>query len=155
MPPHVPPPPPTVFMAHSIMLQIVPGSKVADMIQRYLPSPDILAAVCILLVLLWWWSTRSKGQRLPPGPTGIPFLGSALLFLDIQSLHIKLMDFVKKYGKIVRLKVGQKQMVLLNSADVIREAFVEKGEYFNERPAHLQWAKKANRHTGKLHDTST
>ncbi|KAL0985511.1 hypothetical protein UPYG_G00157850 [Umbra pygmaea] len=68
-----------------------------------------------------------------PGPLSLPLLGNMLELAD-NHLPNHLTALASRYGKIYRLKCGNSTMVVLNSADVIREALVKKWSDFAGRP---------------------
>lgn len=63
----------------------------------------------------------------------MPVLGY-LPFLDCRRLHQSLMSLGRRYGNVFSLKIGAQTVVVLNSADVIRECLVEKATSFDGRP---------------------
>eukprot|EP00057_Strongylocentrotus_purpuratus_P014298 XP_011668772.1 PREDICTED: cytochrome P450 2J1-like [Strongylocentrotus purpuratus] len=74
-----------------------------------------------------------RGSRFPAGPLGVPVLGY-LPFLDCRRLHRSLMSLGRRYGNVFSLKIGAQTVVVLNSADVIRECLVQKATSFDGRP---------------------
>ena len=44
------------------------------------------------------------------------------------------MELAKKYGDVFSIRVGQRWMVVLNGAEMIKEALVKKGVDFANRP---------------------
>lgn len=65
--------------------------------------------------------SKSRSLPLPPGPTGIPFLGQ-LPFIG-KDFHLTLTDLSKKYGSIYQIYLGSKRVVVINDAKIIKEAF--------------------------------
>ncbi|XP_030854362.1 cytochrome P450 2J2-like [Strongylocentrotus purpuratus] len=76
---------------------------------------------------------KTRGSRFPAGPLGVPVLGY-LPFLDCRRLHRSLMSLGRRYGNVFSLKIGAQTVVVLNSADVIRECLVGKATSFDGRP---------------------
>ncbi|KAF3341794.1 Ferruginol synthase [Carex littledalei] len=68
---------------------------------------------------------------LPPGPTGLPLLGS-LPFLD-PSLHTYFADLSKKYGPIFSLRLGSKLTVVISSPSLARAILREHDDTFANR----------------------
>ncbi|XP_072181241.1 cytochrome P450 2D6-like [Diadema setosum] len=74
----------------------------------------------------------SRVHRLPPGPRGLPFLGS---LLDFRSdVFEKLADLAKLHGPIVYLQIGKTRIVVLSSTDLIKEAFQRNAANCSHRP---------------------
>ncbi|XP_077993792.1 steroid 17-alpha-hydroxylase/17,20 lyase-like [Glandiceps talaboti] len=71
-------------------------------------------------------------NEYPDGPFCLPFLGNIVQLGDDP--HRTLRDMSRKYGKILSVKLGDKQAVVLNSMELLREAMVQKGQDFNARP---------------------
>ncbi|ELU03104.1 hypothetical protein CAPTEDRAFT_192293 [Capitella teleta] len=74
--------------------------------------------------------------RLPPGPYGIPCIG-CLLNAEGFSDGSEQQKFKQKYGNIVSVQLGSDLQIWLNSADLIKEAFVNNTNEFSHRPDSL------------------
>ncbi|XP_033639200.1 steroid 17-alpha-hydroxylase/17,20 lyase-like [Asterias rubens] len=70
-------------------------------------------------------------RRMPPGPSSIPFIGNALS-IDCNAPHLSMLELAKKYGNIFSIKLGSQRVVILNSCEVIKEAY--KGLDISHRP---------------------
>ncbi|RWW45025.1 hypothetical protein BHE74_00049185 [Ensete ventricosum] len=79
-------------------------------------SIAILFTTILYLVCL-----RKRRSNLPPGPRGLPVLGS-LPFLD-PDLHRWFADLGRVHGPVMRLRLGAKPCVVLSSASVARDVF--------------------------------
>ncbi|KAJ3692775.1 hypothetical protein LUZ60_011870 [Juncus effusus] len=80
-----------------------------------------------ILVLLRW---KTK-PHLPPGPTGLPLIGS-LLFLD-PSLHTYFTKLSKKYGPIFSLRLGSKLVVVISSPSLAKAVLKDQDNTFANR----------------------
>ncbi|XP_078165715.1 flavonoid 3'-monooxygenase CYP75B137-like [Carex rostrata] len=74
---------------------------------------------------------RRRTPPLPPGPTGLPLVGS-LPFLD-PSLHTYFADLSKKYGPIFSLRLGSKLTVVISSPSLARAILREHDDTFSNR----------------------
>ncbi|XP_078657794.1 cytochrome P450 1A1-like [Branchiostoma floridae x Branchiostoma belcheri] len=83
------------------------------------------------LVLVSWVLDIIKRWRMPPGPFFWPIIGNLLMFGG--QFYLTFVELGKKYGDVFSLKLGMRDVVVLNSLDVIREAFVKKGADFAGR----------------------
>ncbi|KAG9269338.1 cytochrome P450 2C5-like isoform X1 [Astyanax mexicanus] len=105
-----------------------------ESILRYL---DWISVVLVLLAgflslfLLEIFRLNSSRFHIPPGPKPLPFVGNLPEFMKNP------MDFIRsmaKYGEMSSMYLGRKPVVMLNSMDVVKEAFVQNGAVFAGRP---------------------
>ncbi|XP_063968800.1 cytochrome P450 1A1-like isoform X1 [Lytechinus pictus] len=87
-----------------------------------------LGVVTVTLAL--WTMMRPKG--FPPGPRGLPFIGSIYSMTDSPEVVFK--KWSKQYGDIFGFKVGERWMVVLNRQALIKEAVLKQGVDFADRP---------------------
>ena len=64
---------------------------------------------------------RHAAAGLPPGPKGLPILGS-LLSLQKEP-HIRINDIVRKYGDVCTIRLGGTPTVVISHPLMLREAF--------------------------------
>ncbi|KFM67323.1 Cytochrome P450 2J2, partial [Stegodyphus mimosarum] len=93
--------------------------------------PSVIIYILFPLILYRIITYIIKRRNFPPGPIGLPVVGY-LPFLT-KNAHLKLTDLGKKYGEVFSLQLGSKPVVVLNSANVIREAF-SKSEFLGRPP---------------------
>ena len=91
---------------------------------------SLCLAVTLLLLFLGLAKIRRNG--LPPGPFGLPIVGSLLHLGD--SPHLTLSKMAKVYGSVFSIRLGCRNVIVLNSQDVIKEAFSKKAGHFSSRP---------------------
>ena len=66
-------------------------------------------------------ATSDLPKKLPPGPRGLPIVGS---LLDIRhDTHLSIDRLVKRYGDICLLRFGSVPTVIISDADLLHEAF--------------------------------
>ncbi|KAK8756659.1 hypothetical protein V5799_000640 [Amblyomma americanum] len=63
--------------------------------------------------------SRKERKRLPPGPNGVPILGY-IPFIR-KPFHIVFKELSEEYGPIFRLRLGSKDVVVLNDLTSVRE----------------------------------
>ncbi|XP_056304899.1 cytochrome P450 2B4-like [Danio aesculapii] len=85
----------------------------------------------IFLVLFEICRIRSYKGRFPPGPTPLPFVGTIPHFLKNPMGFIRSLS---QYGEMTTVYLGRKPAILLNSLQVMKEAFVQNGSSFCGRP---------------------
>uniref|UniRef100_A0A4W4DYG1 Cytochrome P450, family 2, subfamily AE, polypeptide 1 n=1 Tax=Electrophorus electricus TaxID=8005 RepID=A0A4W4DYG1_ELEEL len=92
-----------------------------------------LALLVLLLSLLLLEVFRMTSSRscTPPGPTPLPFLGNMHQILRDPMAHIRLMS---QYGEMCTMHLGRKPIIVLNSMELMKEAYIHKGTVFSGRP---------------------
>lgn len=93
-------------------------------------STKILAVFLAVLVLVRTLQMLKEASSLPPGPWGLPILGS-LPFLK-GDLHLHFRDLTHKYGSLFSTRLGSQLIVVLSDYKMIRDAF--RKEEFTGRP---------------------
>ena len=99
----------------------------------------MLAAVVALLVFVaavYVASTIWENRHLPPGPFPLPVLGN-LLSIGQRMPYRDLANMAKKHGKVFRVHMGSRKVIVLSSYELAREALVTKAKDFAGRPPHL------------------
>uniref|UniRef100_A0A914WW44 unspecific monooxygenase n=1 Tax=Plectus sambesii TaxID=2011161 RepID=A0A914WW44_9BILA len=80
---------------------------------------------------LWKYFTASGGNKLglpePPGPYGLPVVGY-MPFLGSKP-HLVFAKLSQKYGDIFQVQLGTQKVVVLNSLDVIKEAYIKDASF--------------------------
>ncbi|XP_078486709.1 cytochrome P450 2F3-like [Ciona intestinalis] len=92
---------------------------------------EIVIAVLATVFLHWLFIALFNPWRYPPGPAGIPLIGS--LHLAAPEFHIKLPKLAKKYGPIFTITAGSRRVVFLVGYDVIKEVITDRAKDFASR----------------------
>ncbi|XP_030074127.1 cytochrome P450 2A5-like isoform X3 [Microcaecilia unicolor] len=71
-------------------------------------------------------------DKLPPGPTPLPFIGN-LLQIDTNGTAKGLMKMSEKYGPVFRLYIGPEMTVILSGYEAVKEALIDQAEVFGGR----------------------
>ncbi|KAH8701134.1 putative cytochrome P450 phenylacetate 2-hydroxylase [Talaromyces proteolyticus] len=67
-----------------------------------------------------------------PGPPGLPLVGS---LTHLESGHIqKLAQWTKKYGDVIRVSLGEREAVFINSHKALAQTVVQQGPAYQSRP---------------------
>ncbi|XP_063443024.1 cytochrome P450 1A1-like [Mytilus trossulus] len=87
----------------------------------------------VTLVLVNFFQTLWNDLYLsPPGPWGFPILGHLPLLGSNPAKT--LMNISRTYGDVFKIRMGSWPTIVLNSREAIREALMDKGEVFSDRP---------------------
>ena len=96
-----------------------------------------LATVFIFLIV-FYLSWKLFGRRhLPPGPWGYPIIGSIPRF-DLRKIST-FRNLRKQYGDLYTLTFGQRNIVVVNGYDTLREVFVKHGDKTADRPSNYSF----------------
>nr|GMC47489.1 cytochrome P450 83B1-like [Ipomoea batatas] len=77
-----------------------------------------------------------KSPSSPPGPPGLPIIGNWHQFHSSE-LHVFLWKLSKKYGSLMRMKLGSREVVVISSASMAKEALKTHDLAFSSRPAFI------------------
>nr|AGT16500.1 hypothetical protein SHCRBa_022_D13_R_80 [Saccharum hybrid cultivar R570] len=92
-------------------------------------------AALAVAVAVTRYNRRYMGLRLPPGPPVWPVVGNLFQVAFSGKLFIHyIRDLRKEYGPILTLRMGERTLVIISSAELAHEALVEKGQEFASRP---------------------
>jgi len=104
----------------------------------FTPATWVVSVLTFVLFYILLQSRRPA--NLPPGPPSLPLVGS-LPFIDYKALNKDInseaRNISKKYGDICHFYVGRKLVVILDSYDSIKEAFVSQGVNFAGRTGEI------------------
>ncbi|KAL1777341.1 cytochrome P450 2J3 isoform X1 [Sigmodon hispidus] len=110
------------------------GSLVAT-IWTALHLRTLLLSAVIFLFLAGYFK-RQRPKNYPPGPRGLPFVG-CIFQLDFEKPHLSVQPFVKKYGNILSLNLGDMTSVVITGLPLIKEIFTNKEQNILKRPVTL------------------
>lgn len=97
-------------------------------------ASSVALCFCIFLGVLFLtsWKTHQKRQRLPPGPTPLPFLGT-LRKIKPHLLYKTSVELSKEYGPVFTVWMGSTPVVVLCGYDTVKDALVNHAEEFGGR----------------------
>ncbi|KAK7940750.1 cytochrome P450 [Apiospora aurea] len=94
-----------------------------------------LSILVALLVTLVRFSLKSlRPRNYPPGPPALPFIGNVHHFAAPKPF-LKFAEWRAKYGDIIGLKIGPGNLVVLNSARLVRDLLDKRGSIYSGRPS--------------------
>ncbi|KAK4422732.1 Geraniol 8-hydroxylase [Sesamum alatum] len=93
----------------------------------------LLCSLLTLCIYFFLTTVKIKTKRLPPGPTGLPVLGSLVTIGNRP--HESLSKLAKTYGPLMTVKFGMIKIVVVSSAEMAREIFQKNDQAFSGRPA--------------------
>ena len=99
---------------------------------EYIKYEVVLALLIMVFIGLLIVRNFQKPAKLPPGPPGLPIVGSIpFLGSDLRSSLLKLS---KKYGDVYHVYIGGMLVVVLNGYGTIKEALVHNADVYSGRP---------------------
>ncbi|KAF5287398.1 hypothetical protein FQR65_LT12223 [Abscondita terminalis] len=78
--------------------------------------------------------TRKSDFLEPPSPMSLPIIGHLHLLGGYEVPYQAFTNLGKKYGNVIKLKLGNVKSVVVNGQESIREVLVSKGHHFDSRP---------------------
>ncbi|XP_077998179.1 cytochrome P450 2U1-like [Glandiceps talaboti] len=90
-----------------------------------------LILVFLLTFFTFVWIFR-RPSNLPPGPIGLPIIGS--LFSLGRKPYKTFLEWSQVYGDVMSVRLGTELVVVLNSREAIKDALVKQAAKFSERP---------------------
>jgi len=110
------------------------------------PSLQLSTALAVsgsLLVFVWYMMQKKRQQRCLPGPTTLPLVGNLIQFINNKECIPQMFNrWTDKYGPIFVIRIGQVDAIVINTMDLIREAFSVRAMVFSDRPSSLPLIKR-------------
>nr|GMC47487.1 cytochrome P450 83B1-like [Ipomoea batatas] len=101
----------------------------------------LLFLLPVALILIYYYilpSSKRNGKERSslPGPPGLPIIGNLHQF-DSAKPHVFLWKLSKKYGPLMRMKLGSREVVVISSARMAKEALKIHDLVFSSRPSFI------------------
>lgn len=106
-----------------------------------------LLGLVVVVVLLVCYDLMAKKKRKgasnnignndlpePPSPRSFPIIGHMHLLGGYEVPYQAFTQLGKKYGNVVKLRLGSVNCVVVNEQENIREVLITKGHHFDSRP---------------------
>ncbi|XP_041107781.1 cytochrome P450 1B1-like [Polyodon spathula] len=111
--------------------------RILEEISRPSPQSVLLISLTVLAVVhLWRWFQQlvrnTKKGPAPPGPFPWPVIGNAAQIGSTP--HLSFTRMAQQYGDVFQIKLGSRNVVVLNGEDTIKQALIKKGTDFAGRP---------------------
>ncbi|KAJ4970959.1 hypothetical protein NE237_004058 [Protea cynaroides] len=92
----------------------------------------LISLFCAIVLAITISKLRGKRFKLPPGPFPIPVFGNWLQVGDDLN-HRNLTDLARRFGDILLLRMGQRNLVVVSSPDHAKEVLHTQGVEFGSR----------------------
>nr|UIP35210.1 cinnamate 4-hydroxylase 1 [Leucojum aestivum] len=93
---------------------------------------SLLAVFFAIILSIVISKLRGKKLRLPPGPLPVPVFGNWLQVGDDLN-HRNLTSLAKRFGDLLMLRMGQRNLVVVSSPDLARDVLHTQGVEFGSR----------------------
>ncbi|XP_037554094.1 cytochrome P450 2J6 [Nematolebias whitei] len=93
---------------------------------------SLLLFVVVFIITADYIKNR-RPVGFPPGPRAFPIVGN-IFTLDQNRAHESLMQLAKKHGNVYSIRFGQRQAVVLNGFEAVKEGLATKGDSTVDRP---------------------
>ncbi|XP_006926887.1 cytochrome P450 2K6-like [Pteropus alecto] len=93
----------------------------------------VLSLILIFLLNIKIFMTKASKQHFPPGPRPLPIIGN-LHILNLKRPYQTMLELSQKYGSIYTIQMGPKKVVVLSGYETVKDALVNYGDQFGERP---------------------
>nr|XP_036588032.1 cytochrome p450 [Colletotrichum truncatum]KAF6799173.1 cytochrome p450 [Colletotrichum truncatum] len=107
------------------------------------PALLALATLPFLYLIGSWALAARRPKDFPPGPPPTWGFGNALQ-IPLDKSFLKFGEWKETYGDIIGLKIGSQDMVILQSAEHVRELFEKRGSIYSDRTEPYITAKVIN-----------
>ncbi|XP_074303471.1 trans-cinnamate 4-monooxygenase-like [Silene latifolia] len=102
----------------------------------WLVHKGLYALFFTVIVAITLSKLRGKKLKLPPGPLPIPIFGNWLQVGNDLN-HRNLLDFAKRFGDILLLRMGVRNVVVVSSPELAKDVLHTQGAEFGSRPRNL------------------
>lgn len=116
-------------------------SLIASLVTDSSTLQTSLVCIATFIFIIWWRTCASRSRVcLPPGPRGWPWVGYLpnvvyQMAWKKRETHEVIGDLAKTYGGACGLRLGAKNVVVLNGYEAIKEAFQHPD--MNDRPQNV------------------
>ncbi|TEA20468.1 Cytochrome P450 monooxygenase patH [Colletotrichum sidae] len=107
------------------------------------PAAWALLLLPFLYIIATWALAGRRPKNYPPGPPPVLGLGN-ILQIPPEHAFLKFHEWKQTFGDIIGLKVGSQNMVVLQSAEHVKELIEKRGSIYSDRPQPYITAKLIN-----------
>ncbi|KAM3930495.1 cytochrome P450 2K1-like [Leptodactylus fuscus] len=110
------------------------------------PVTILLSVLCILFLVVVFKNRNERNyDNFPPGPTPLPILGN-ILSINMSAPYKTFMELSKTYGTVFSVQIALRKILVLCGYDTIKDALINHGDKFVDRPIAKLFAKTTKDH---------
>ncbi|KAL0432861.1 UNVERIFIED_CONTAM: cytochrome [Sesamum latifolium] len=94
----------------------------------------LILVLPVIFIYLFLKNRKAAKTLVPPGPPGLPLIGNLHQFVTVTNLHIHLWELSRKYGPLMRMKLGPVPVLVVSSAKLAKEVMKTQDAVFCSRP---------------------
>ncbi|KAI5246852.1 cytochrome P450 [Aureobasidium subglaciale] len=101
---------------------------------------SFFTAICVLLTtvagtgLCYFLGLGLRPKSYPPGPPTLPIIGN-LHQIPSKNEYLQFTKWAKQYGPIYSIMVGSRPIIVLSSAEVVRDLLDKRSAIYSDRPS--------------------
>ncbi|OSX66494.1 hypothetical protein POSPLADRAFT_1053131 [Postia placenta MAD-698-R-SB12] len=96
----------------------------------------VITSLLFLILLINRLALSTRGHRLPPGPSRIPFLGN-LHQVPLVDQQKTFAEWMQKYGDVIYIELFSKPFLIVSSVQAAQDLMEKRASKYSDRPYFL------------------
>ena len=107
-----------------------------ELTQELRRTEAIVGVIFAILLFLYWYGTHNFAVLKTlnvPGPKPLPFVGNLIDVWRSKGIHLKVLDWMQKYGKVFSISLGRTPSIVVADPEILKHIMVKDFPNFNNR----------------------